>query len=243
MSLSSKSQLPRILCLHGAGSSGDIFRIQGRKIFHALRQEFQFVFVNAPFLATAGPGMYPAYEDSGPFFRWQCDLTAASSFDITEDEVRAEIKTMYDLLDTQLRSGGAPPFVGVMAFSQGARVATALLLHLQEKRRSGCHHHDLPDLKFIVLNSATYPPLFFDLPAAAGGEGGSPCERQRILGIPSIHIQGSKDPWQPESEKLREVYFDENSLVIPFSGGHQVPVMEPTVDRITAAIRKLAAQT
>lgn len=130
--------LPKILCIHGAGSSGAIFRVQGRKIFQALRGEFQFVFVDAPFRSTAGPGMRPVYEDSGPFCRWQCDISAAVAFDITEDEIQEEREKVRQYLESQLRSQDGVPFVGVMAFSQGARVATGLLLYLEKKRREGC---------------------------------------------------------------------------------------------------------
>ena len=242
--MSIKIQLPRILCLHGAGSSGNIFRAQGRKIFHSLRREFQFVFVDAPFPSTAGPGMYPTYADSGPFYRWQCDLSASSSFDITEEEVLAETENVWQSLEAQLRSPGGGPFIGVMAFSQGARVATGFLLHLEKKRRQ--QRPDLPKIQFIIVNSATYPPLLFDSESDSGDMPNESLDQTSLnkkLSIPSIHIEGSNDPWHPESVKMREEYFDQQlSMVIPFVGGHQVPVTDKDVNEITVAIRKLAAQ-
>ncbi|KAF3480346.1 citrinin biosynthesis oxidoreductase CtnB [Arthroderma uncinatum] len=253
--MSSKNQLPRVLCLHGAGSSGAIYRVQGRKLFHPLRREFQFVFVDAPFPSTAGPGMYPAYADSGPFFRWQCDMSAASSFDITEEEVNAETEKVWKHLEVQLRSSNGGPFVGLMAFSQGARVATGLLLHLEEKRRNECS--DLPEIKFIILNNATYPPLFFDLESwatdsADGSWADDSSDRstdgrssgERRVAIPSIHTQGLNDPWRPESEKMRVTYFEEDcSIVMPFTGGHQMPALDREANTIVDAIRKVASQT
>jgi predicted esterase len=241
--MSIKSQLPRILCLHGAGSSGNIFRAQGRKIFQSLRHEFQFVFVDAPFPSTAGPGMYPTYADSGPFFRWQCDLSASSSFDITEEEVLAETEKVWQSLEAQLCSPGGGPFVGVMAFSQGARVATGLLLHLEKKRDQHCS--GLPKIKFIIVNSATYPPLLFESESDLGDALDASLDRNSFkkVSISSIHIEGSNDPWNPESVKMREEYFDQQlSTVIPFVGGHQVPVTDKDADEITVAIRKVAAQ-
>jgi pimeloyl-ACP methyl ester carboxylesterase len=252
--MSTKAPLPKILCIHGAGSSGAIFRVQGRKVFHALRGEFQFVFVDAPFRSTAGPGMRPVFEDSGPFYRWQCDLSAAASFDITEEEIKEETRKVREYLESQLRSSenNTGRFVGVMAFSQGARVATGLLLYLEKKRREG--RLDMPHMKFTILNSATYPPLFVDdqsigtadSPAGNSTDIISRSSYQSLdkVNIPSIHIQGTNDPWHSESEKMRADFFDEAlSTVIKFDGGHQVPVVDNDTNKIVAAIRQIAAQT
>lgn len=228
----STETLPKVLCIHGAGSSGAIFRVQGRKIFSALRNEFQFVFVDAPFQSTAGPGMRPVFENSGPFYRWQCDMSASEAFDITEDEVKEESVKVRTYLENQLLKQDGGPFVGVMAFSQGARVATGLLMYLEKKRREG--RTDFPDMKFAIVNSATYPPLYFDdgITASPG----------RLM-IPSLHLQGSSDPWKPESEKMRQEFFSQaSSTVIEFTGQHQVPIAQKDTDKVVTATRQLAAK-
>lgn len=52
--------LPRILCLHGGGVTGDVFRLQARALIQAFKSRFRFVFVDAPFLCDAGPGISPS---------------------------------------------------------------------------------------------------------------------------------------------------------------------------------------
>ena len=254
---SNDQSLLRILCFHGAGSSGAIFRAQGRKLFRALHKEFRFIFLDAPFPSLAGPGMRPTYEDSGPFYHWQCDDLAAENFDITEEEVQQEREQVRQYLESQLRLEDGAPFVGILGFSQGVRVASGLLHYLERKRQEGCL--DLPEMKFAVINSGTYPPLFLDGDAVnldESAEGSSTkstdstetatsagSRKNRRLNVPSIHPHGSHDPWRPESEKLLADYYDTGlSTVIEYTGGHQVPVMDKDTKNVVTAIRQLAAK-
>ena len=62
--------LPRILCLHGGGVTGAIFKAQFRSFLRALGDNFRFVFVDAPFFCDEGVGVAPVYSDWGPFRRW-----------------------------------------------------------------------------------------------------------------------------------------------------------------------------
>ncbi|KAK4067251.1 uncharacterized protein Triagg1_7694 [Trichoderma aggressivum f. europaeum] len=229
--MSGQKKLPRILCLHGAGSSAAIYRVQGRKIFSGLRNDFQFEFVESPFRSSSGPGM-ELFADSPPFYRWQCDMGASLSFDITADEVRAERQKVTDLLEGALlkKADGKQPFVGIMAFSQGARVATGLLLHLARMRRQGCDKYY--NIRFAIISNATYPPLFLDdeMPETA-----------EVLTIPTLHLHGSNDPWRPESEEMLAKFFDhESAKTILFEGKHQLPLLQADVDKVLVGIRGLA---
>lgn len=151
---SNNTHLPRILCIHGAGSSGAIFRIQSRKIHYALRNDFRFIFAQAPFKSLAGPGIHPVFEGAGPFYRWHCDSSASDAFDITDSEIATERRIVREYLEKILSDDDGAPFVGIMAFSQGTRVATGLLL--DQRRQRG--HNDLPPLRFAILLCGTYPP-------------------------------------------------------------------------------------
>lgn len=242
----------KVLCLHGAGSSGPIFKAQGRGIFRTLHNEITFDFVNAPFPSTPGPGMRPIYEDSGPFWRWQCDMSAVESFDITEDEVLAERDQVREMILRQLRKMGCG-VIGIMAFSQGARVATGLLLYLERLRQvDKLAELKLPSIGFVVLNSATFPPLHLDQATEdwtkSGGRGddasmdegtsGLRVASERKVTIPSLHLCGSTDPWRPESEKMKADFFaGASSSVIEFTGGHQLPIRAPDTSQVVAAIR------
>ncbi|KAK2809720.1 hypothetical protein FQN50_003565 [Emmonsiellopsis sp. PD_5] len=62
--------LPAILCLHGSGTSSEIFQIQTIRLRRELSDRFSFVFVNAPFETEPGPGVLPVFADVGPYYTW-----------------------------------------------------------------------------------------------------------------------------------------------------------------------------
>ncbi|KAF2136527.1 uncharacterized protein K452DRAFT_193887, partial [Aplosporella prunicola CBS 121167] len=219
---------PRILCLHGEGCSAAIFRAQSRQLTMALAREFDFVFVDAPFPSTAGPGVLPVYE--GPYYAWLNRPPQPTDMAV----VRARIADMVAL---------EGPFAGVMAFSQGGRLATSLLL--QEcrgmQRRRGRDTDQVP-LVFGVLLSSTYPPLGYGDEAAE--------EQQRIdedldedvdengthlmpksfgppsslVTVPSVHVHGRRDPWRPANKQiLTRCYDARTATLVEFVGGHHCP--------------------
>ncbi|KAI4859498.1 serine hydrolase FSH [Hypoxylon rubiginosum] len=209
-------QLPAILCLHGAGTNGTIFALQARSIVQALNKHFRFIFVNAPFESRPGPGVVPIYVKMEPYLWWHCDESAAEQFDIDTCEVQRRRKQVRELLRSTLETENV---VGLMAFSQGARVAVGLCLDDELGSR----------IRFALLISATFPAL--------------PIQEQMIsepvVSIPSVHVRGSSDPWAAEGEKLRTTYFDKDrATLVRFTGGHTVPVAQLEVRRVVAAVKR-----
>jgi predicted esterase len=268
------AQLPTILCIHGQGTNGAIFRLQARRIVQALHTKFRFVFVDGPFEALAGPGVLPAFGDFKPFLRWHCDENTLDKFDITPDELEEERRTTRELLAGHIQKhrqgeGSGAGVVGIMAFSQGTRVATGLMLDPELGR----------DIKFAIMICGTFPvlhirpPTFQDFSEKAqewlqnttqlqDGKDQGLCRDShssptsltksrlasrsstllttsamsignnhvtskiapKTLSIPSIHVQGSYDPWAAEGIRLMETYFDSKLVkIVKFNGGHQVP--------------------
>jgi pimeloyl-ACP methyl ester carboxylesterase len=159
-----EENLPRILCLHGGGSSAAIFRVQTLKLQNALRKHFRFFFVNAPFASSPGPGMLPVFEGAGPYRRWHCDESGISIQEITERWRAHEKQVVSDYLDNALGEADdhGAPIVGLLGFSQGTRVVTG---HLLDRRRQQSLHHERSSLRFAVLICGNYPPLpFTDIP-------------------------------------------------------------------------------
>jgi predicted esterase len=232
------STLPKVLCLHAAGSSAAIFKVQGRRIFPALRNEFSFEFLDAPFASKPGPGMGP-FEDSGPFWRWHCDLSATVGFDITESEVAEERGQARNVILDKLRDMGSS-VVGIVALSQGARVATGLLLYLERMRQEGrLQELKLPHIRFAVINSSTYPPLYLDQETQDWVNSGLE-RKQRVL-IRTLHLHGLTDPWRPEAEKMKAEFFAEASTeVMEFTGGHQMPLEAQDTSKVVSTIRHLS---
>lgn len=241
--------LPRVICLHGAGSSGAILQAQGRKIFRVLSENFQFIFLDAPFPSSPGPGMLPVFKDSGPFYRWQCDESATKNFDITREEVHQERNRVREyLVENLLRyhePGSGTPVVGLFAFSQGARVATGLLNYVEERRRHGMDvlTEEFPHFRFAIINCATYPPLFLeDKSSWTQAEHDISSAGKAIVECPSLHLHGSYDPWRPESEGLLEDFYDTRlSTKIEFKGGHAVPIRDEDTKEIVATFYQLAS--
>ncbi|APA15018.1 hypothetical protein sscle_14g097880 [Sclerotinia sclerotiorum 1980 UF-70] len=137
--------LPRVLCLHGAGSSGAIFRIQTRALQKALQHHFRLIFLDAPIESTPGPGILPVFEGAGPYFRW------------TDTDANKAWKVIQQVLNNP---DGAP-FVGILGFSEGATVIADILHRLQNDDGAAAV---IPRLGFCVLMAATMlhiesPPL------------------------------------------------------------------------------------
>jgi predicted esterase len=230
-----RTDLPAILCLHGAGTNGIIFQLQARMIIRKLSSVFRFIFVDAPFESIAGPGVFPTYEGIEPYLWWHCDESASLEFDISLEEVRYRRQIVQDLLVTQLERTEA---VGIMAFSQGARVATGLCLDTVLGKQ----------LKFAILMAATFPAL------QVGDSAGTSLPRgtsalpdssgpAKPINIPSVHIQGTKDPWRSEGSRIKAAYYEDSTAeLVQFTGGHAIPTAPRDVEKAVAAILKAWAR-
>lgn len=238
----SNGTLPAILCFHGHGTNSVIFRYQIRHITQALDKTFRFIFLDAPFeVQHAGPGAGPAFADARPFRRWQSDEAVAAAFGVSKDQVDSERQQVRELIHKALlqakesnangsESGPgaeAEGVVGVIAFSQGSRIAAGMCLDPELGAR----------LQFAVLICGLVPPAplgasdattrassadAFGLEEKKGVEKqGQAQVRSELV---SIHIHGTQDPWRVQSEKLIDTYFNrERAQVFTFEGSHEVP--------------------
>ncbi|TKA74663.1 hypothetical protein B0A49_05657, partial [Cryomyces minteri] len=146
--------LPRILCLHGGGVTGDVFKAQARALIKAL-PTFRLIFADGPFYCDPGPGIVPVYEDWGPFRRWLRWLPEHQEIDDDSaiEEVQYAIKTCKDA------DHGKGPWVGLLGFSQGAKLA-ASLLYEQQIQMEKLGKADT-DYKFAVLLAGRSPLVSF----------------------------------------------------------------------------------
>lgn len=223
-----EANLPTLLCLHGAGTNGIIFQLQARMIIRKLAGIFRFVFIDAPFESVAGPGVVPTYEGIEPYLWWHCDESASMEFDISPEEVCTRRQMVRNMLATQLKLTKA---VGIMAFSQGARVATGVCLDSVLGKQ----------LRFAILIAATFPALHVHGDKSPGDTNAPVLATlacpPKPISVPSVHIQGTKDPWRSEGSRLKSTYFEDgNAELVPFVGGHAIPVAPRAVDKAVAAI-------
>lgn len=237
--------LPRILCLHGGGVTGEVFRAQARALIKAL-PSFRLVFADGPFFCDAGPGIVPVYEDCGPFRRWLRWLPEHAEID---DDSAAE-EVMYAIRTAKDGDAGTGPWVGMLGFSQGAKLA-ASLLHEQQVRveREGTAD---TDYRFAVLLAGRQPLISFSelssspatLPAGAISEGFQyPGESDRILRLPTIHVHGLSDPGLHLHRQLMDKYCDRESVtLVEWDGTHRVPLKKTDVDKICTEIYRVARE-
>ena len=233
-------RLPRVLCLHGGGTSAAIFKIQTRYLQWSLGKTFEFVFFDAPWPSPPGPGVVPVFEEMGPFFRW------AKPDDYEVEEIEPAPPKLEDLLRRVLRSDGGE-WVGVMGFSQGGRLAAGLLRECQE----GFLDDWLPageTFKFGLLSGASYPPIYCSAKArqqwphppsrpimhgnerVANGIFGSQKEHRvwdealdSVVRVPSIHIQGMRDPVLDMSKLLLRCFDERRRKLFLLDIGHHLP--------------------
>lgn len=211
------SNLPRILCLHGGGTNATIMKIQLRRLTSALREHFTFVFVTALLESGPGPGVLPAFADCGPYFRWMAPEG--------EDQAPLQRKVRELLRDTISSDGGE--FVGVLGFSQGARMAAGLLADQEEGENEG-----MPEWKFGVLLCGSYPPgsLSASREPAPGvnnsvrrdehGEIREPDTRE-VMNVPTVHMRGLQDIHLEKGRRLSK--FFSNKIEFEFDQGHHLP--------------------
>ena len=217
------SPLPCILCLHGGGSSSTIFKIQARRLINQLAPHFRFIFVDGPHECPAGPGILPTFENIQPYHRWYLgNWNRISSTDyhlMPKEEVDAVDSVILRAMEET--EGGVGSFVGVMGFSQGARMAAGLMLRQQRlmpgkanKPLKGCR------LKFGVLIAGPYPPITM---ADAADEPESHGDYAPLQTIPTVHAWGRDDQFHDRITRMADCCDSTETFILEYPGGHHMP--------------------
>lgn len=198
---------PTLLCFHGAGSSAAIAKFQTARLRRELRDQFEFLFVDAPISSIPGPGMLPTFADAGPFWVW---------FGTNKKERTTEIERLHKTIRAVVDENPSANIVGVMAFSQGAIASSLLILHQQQGNVPW-----LPTLHFGVfvcpdfneesVHYTRFPPV-------------EDREIDVIIRIPSVHLHGMRDPYLESSRKMLNTHFDKDRTEkMDFEGAHHFP--------------------
>jgi hypothetical protein len=153
---------------------------------------------------------------------------------------------------------GIGPWVGLMGFSQGAKVSAALLYDQQLQAAAGTDT-GLPAWKFAVLLAGRAPLVSLSdaskgckalVDAAEISEGFSSVEPEAWEGfeklkLPTIHVHGLLDPGLHLHRRLLEQYCegDDARRLIEWEGEHRVPIKSKDVEKIVEEIYAVARQT
>lgn len=215
---STSSPLPAILCFHGGGTSALIFKIQLRRISWALHEKFRFIFVDAPFLSTAGPNVLPVFADCSPFYSWVPPKNEE------QDPAQAQKKVREVIRKAIQENGG--DFVGLLGFSQGTRLVAGLLADQQEGTAVG-----MPEWKFGVCICGSYPPLSLSASrkppglaeqAAQEGKAWEPSE-EIVINARSVHVRGLLDKNLFRGRSLAKYFSVQDRIEMEFQMGHHLP--------------------
>jgi hypothetical protein len=155
------SNLPRIACFHGGGSTAAIYKVQCEQLAHLLQNDFQLVFFEGPFERSAGPGVLPVFADYAPFKSWftqdeRGERADGSGYDASGND---GVERVWRLMEDE---GPGGEWVGAMGFSQGSRVAGGLLLDQQRRAALGLPKKTHIQLRFGVLCMGGGPPMESD---------------------------------------------------------------------------------
>lgn len=146
--------------------------------------------------------------------------------------------------------GATGEWVGILGFSQGAKVAGSLLL--REQRRG---ERSRLRFRFAVLMAGRGPLVSLEPDGRVGPGLGdaaqmmgvsSPWKGRRgeqVLRLPTIHVQGIRDPGLELHKELLEQYCEEGSAkLVEWDGDPRVPIKKDAVTAVVDQIRDVARE-
>ncbi|KAI7909532.1 citrinin biosynthesis oxidoreductase CtnB [Pyricularia oryzae] len=247
--------LPRILCLHGSGTNARIFQVQCRRLSTCLQPYFRLVFAEAPFVCLPGPDVGTVFADSGPFKRWLADEKEHYS----DAEVVATIDaSLAAAMQGDTRAGATGPWVGLLGFSQGGKLA-ASLLYRQQRQQQPRASGDAWRFGVIMagrgptvcLDPETCPSVLLARPRAEllapplqKLDQAEAAKGHHVLRVPTLHVHGRFDPDLKYHKVLLHDYCEPSTArLLEWAGDHRVPLKPADVTPVVDGILKLAAAT
>lgn len=232
--------LPRIVCLHGGGTNARIFRAQCRVLRAQLAPYFRLVFPEAPFHSQPGPEVVSVFSTWGPFKSWiQGDSLAHAA---TKKSIACYASTIYDAIDLALQedeaAGATGPVVGLLGFSQGAKMAGSLLLQEQDRLQSEVfagYSSIFPEYRFAVLLAGRGPLVKCDVDTQLWSQ-------PPVLRLPTLHVHGLQDKGLYMHRELLRLHCTKtSSRLLEWDGDHRVPIKTRDVSRLVGEILLMAA--
>ncbi|KAE8364490.1 serine hydrolase FSH [Aspergillus caelatus] len=238
---------PRILCLHGGGSNARIFRIGCRVLEAQLSNRARLVYADGPFFASPGPLIAGFFTEWGPFRSWlPPDLGVGPGKGqgvkrIYEDPTDADMviekihQSFQKTMDDDDRAGGTGPWVGLLGFSQGAKIVASLLLRQQINLGGSI---PLPCFQFGTLVAGSAPLVW--LGSTETYQRTRELSVECLLRIPTVHVYGRHDCLiQSSAEWLYQCCLPDSRRVFVWEGDHVMPTRTRDVSAIVEMIVEL----
>lgn len=212
--------------------------------------------------------MIPVYEDMGPYRRWLRWLPEHA--EVADEDAIGEIEyAMRTAMDADDARGGTGEWVGLMGFSQGAKVSASLLYESQLRRAQaaeagvdgmygGWEEENIEGIaggkwQFAVCMAGRAPLVKFSalseksrtMVEAGGVSEGFPFEERGrnkdILKLPTVHVHGLKDPGLHLHRRLLDDYCDTRYVrIVEWDGDHRIPLKSTDVKLVVDATLQTA---
>ncbi|KAI0023258.1 serine hydrolase FSH [Xylariomycetidae sp. FL0641] len=247
--------LPRILCLHGGGSNARIFRAQCRVIAAQLKGHFRLCFPDGPLPSKPGPDVDSVYRGWGPFRAWTAPSWLGREDKVSDADKKACMQLIEDTLAKAMEEddneGAEGPWVGVLGFSQGAKVAGSILLRQQQQLdaklvprfrfRFGvlmAGRGPLLPLNTLELRDAPIMALDYDNDTASSDTDSVDSEPDSSrLRARTLHVHGLKDPGLELHRRLLDDWCEEGTAALfEWNGAHRLPIKSHDVAALVQGI-------
>jgi len=233
----------RVLCLHGAGTSSDILRVQlgesyryGTWSVHALislasaqllhvandSAAFDFHFLQGELECEPGPGVDGVFD--GPYYCYYPWPKIAGSSD--DDAVENVYALIYETVEQE------GPFDVLLGFSHGGTLAYGFLAQHEK-------NHPFDPLFRCAAFFNALPPFHLDSEGVVVYDK----SQARTLSMPSLHVIGKKDFVRQHSVALSQMAAGDSGtrMVIEHGLGHEMTRDRETNVRICRELLSLCS--
>ena len=223
-SQSSTGPCQKILVLHGSRQTGQLLLGRMDKLKKTLQKECN----NLQLIAPDGPFDHP--EDANLRQWW----------DRHDSEYRGLETSLRMLQDLWESEGGS--LVGILGFSQGARLAHLIALYHQYAKSHNLPNTPFQGLQYVILVAgydAPIPDKFTEALHACMPEIDASVSyfTQMKLNISSLHIWGARDVLVPPKQSQTVMQSYHNPASHEHDGGHHVPMKAASISAYTSFIQ------
>lgn len=232
------------------GVTAEIFRLQSRGFIASLAPHFRLVFADGPFLSEMHEDLKVVYGSMGPCRRWArwVEHHPPIDNDFCVEQMEQSLETAMDA------DAGTGEWVGVLGFSQGAKLAFSILLENQMAEQADPSTRGFAGArwKFGIIMAARAPP--YTLSARTKGNqyflppGEVPREEDydtssnpHLLQKPTLHVHGLQDPSLELHRTMLQDYCDPSfAELIEWNAGHRLAFRSEDIKKITDGILRAA---
>lgn len=170
--------------------------------------------------------MLPVFESCAPFYRWvtrRWKLGEGSTEATPDEEIRLVDGALDEVVKREAGEVGWRRVVGIVGFSQGARLVGGLLLRQKiwerDMRVMGNEDECKWQLKFGVMVGGPYPPI-------AMSEAVDEADYELLKEIPTVHAWGRDDHVRSGCEEMKKACESDVCFELQFDGGHHMPLKD-----------------